>query len=51
MSKLESTDQEMKGIFISMLHVVKVLGKQIIWSVRILSFKSLERSLLLCVLF
>lgn len=50
MYKLSCIDQELKGstvssILISLLHLVNALGKQIIQSIKILCFKSLERSL------
>lgn len=50
MYKLSSLDQKQKGstvssILISLLHLVNALGKEIIQSIKILSFKSLERSL------
>lgn len=56
MHKLSSTDQELKSstissILISLLHLVNGLGQQIIQSMKILSFQSLERNLLLHVLF
>lgn len=56
MHKLSSADHELKGctissILISLLHLVNALGKQIIQSTKIPTFKSLERSLVLPVLF
>lgn len=50
MYKLSSIDQKPIGsivftILISLLHLVNVLGKQIIQSIKIPSFKSMERSL------